>query len=555
MRYIVITAKHHDGFCMFDAPGTEYKITNTPYGRDICLQLAQACHKAGMRLGFYYSPPDMHHAGYRDMRKPASQNWTGEPKRKEWAAYLDHMEGHIRKLLTDYGEVSILWFDGLTNHGKYDPARFHRLVHELSPNTLINDRLGDGYDFITPEQFIPKNGIPVRTGKPPAGIDPGGDGFFNLITALYKIPGIRGMLRKQMDKYAGGTMELTKVLQEPHPSPERFQPWETCMTMGSSWGYNPEETTWKAPGQLVRNLVEVTSRGGNFLLNIGPTAQGTFPPEARERLQYIGKWMDRNRESIYGSTYTPLQNLTWGRATRKENLVYLHVFDWPSDGRLIVDAFPGNVKSVRALAGHGLDFSQNDTRLEITLPAQPFDPDVPVIAVELKDFGQAWNEYSPATVTTIHPAKYMWAQARANFWINAIINGLIAFSSYRLRAGILPYPEVAVDILITVTLISFLVSRIGIGFVRGEIIKGNLSKVNWRGPKLPEGAGTRAWIITFVCVALFGGLFLDGLIYLFTPGGLGNWAYIILKTLYTGAGAALASALSIYSVVSDQNRS
>ena len=121
MRYIVLTSKHHDGFCMFDAPGTDYKITNTPYGKDICLELAQACAQAGMPLGFYYSPPDMHHPGYRDTRKPATHNWTGEPKRKGWGEYLDYMESHIRKLLTDYGEVAVLWFDGLTNHGKYDP--------------------------------------------------------------------------------------------------------------------------------------------------------------------------------------------------------------------------------------------------------------------------------------------------------------------------------------------------------------------------------------------------------------------------------------------------
>ena len=224
MRYMVITSKHHDGFCMFDAPGTDYKITNTPYGKDICLELAEACARQNMPLGFYYSPPDMHHPGYRNIKKPATKNWTGEPKRKEWAQYLDYMESHIRKLLTDYGEVSVMWFDGLTNHGKYDPARFHKLVHELSPNTLINDRLGDGYDFVTPEQFIPKLGIPAVTGKPPSGIDPGGDGFFNTVCFLFKIPLARGWIRSQMMKYSDGTLELTPVHQEPYPSPDRFSP-------------------------------------------------------------------------------------------------------------------------------------------------------------------------------------------------------------------------------------------------------------------------------------------------------------------------------------------
>jgi len=127
MRYIIFTSKHHDGFCMFDAPGTDYKITNTSYGKDICLELSQACSRAGMPLGFYYSPPDMHHPGYRDTSQPVTKNWIGEPKRKGWEAYLDYMESHIRKLLTDYGEVSVIWFDGLANHGKYDPERFHKL--------------------------------------------------------------------------------------------------------------------------------------------------------------------------------------------------------------------------------------------------------------------------------------------------------------------------------------------------------------------------------------------------------------------------------------------
>jgi alpha-L-fucosidase len=198
MKYIIFTAKHHDGFCMFDAPGTDYKITNTPYEKDICLELSQACARAGMPLGFYYSPPDMHHPGYRDTREPVTANWTGEPKRKEWSGYLDYMESHIRKLLTDYGDVAVMWSDGLTNHGKYDPQRIHKLVHELSPKTLINDRLGDDFDFITPEQYIPKKGIPARTGKPNPSLDPGGDGFFRLVSALSTTPVLGNWLLGQV---------------------------------------------------------------------------------------------------------------------------------------------------------------------------------------------------------------------------------------------------------------------------------------------------------------------------------------------------------------------
>jgi alpha-L-fucosidase len=382
MRYIVITSKHCDGFCMFNAPGTDYKITNTPFGRDVCLELAQACARSGMRLGFYYSPIDLHHPGYRDTRKPSTTNWTGEPQRKEWGGYLDYMESAIRKLLTDYGDVALIWFDGVANHGKYDPERFHKLIHALSPNTLINDRLGEGYDYITPEQFIPSTGIPVRSGKPLAAMDPNGDKFWRTICTLHRIPLIKGWLRKQGRKFYGGGMELTPIDKEPYPSPEHFQPWETCMTMGKTWAFNPTEKNWKPPAALLRNLIEVASGGGNFLLNVGPTAGGKFPPEAVERLQYIGRWMKIYNQTIYGSTYTSLLGQRWGRATRNGNTIYLHIFDWPADGKLLVDNFPGMARTVSLFAGERLTFSQNGNLLEIAVPATAPDPDIAVLTVE-----------------------------------------------------------------------------------------------------------------------------------------------------------------------------
>jgi alpha-L-fucosidase len=423
MRYIVITVKHHDGFCMFDAPGTDYKITNTPYGKDICLELAQACAYAGMPLGFYYSPPDMHHPGYRDTRKPVTQNWLGEPKRKEWSNYLDYMESHIHKLLTGYGEVSILWFDGLANHGKYDPQRFHRLIRTLSPGTLINDRLGDDYDFITPEQFIPKEGIPIKTGKPPSGMDPGGDVLFKTVTFLFKVPGINSAIRKQMQKYQGGTLTLTPVLQAVYPSPENFQPWETCMTMGKTWGYNPQETDWKDPKTLVQNLVEVVSRGGNYLLNIGPTDRGTFPKPALDRLHEIGEWLSVNAEAIYGSTYPPLASAEWGRATRKGNKLYLHIFDWPSHNQLLLDPFPFTAQAVNQMAGGALEFSQSGSRLTIQLPSESPGSLVPVVVVEFEDKQRKLTDYSPVKDTRLAPSQYLKAQNWANAWINSLLNG------------------------------------------------------------------------------------------------------------------------------------
>jgi alpha-L-fucosidase len=555
MRYIIFTSKHHDGFCMFDAPGTDYKITNTPFGRDVCLELAQACARAKMPLGFYYSPPDLHHPGYRDTKKPATQNWTGEPKRKEWDGYLDYMESHIRKLLTDYGQVYVVWFDGLANHGKYDPQRFHRLIHELSPGTLINDRLGEDFDFITPEQFIPKSGIPARSGKRLAGLDPGGDGFFRLVCSLFKVPGLRDWIRTQIHKYSDGSLELTPVHHEPYPPPDRFQPWETCMTMGQSWAYNPEEEKWKEPGELVQNLVKVVARGGNYLLNIGPTSQGVFPPEAIERLQHVGKWIKTHRHSIYGSTYTPLLGQSWGQATRRGDNVFLHIFEWPTDGRLEIDSFPGLARDVTLFTGEPLNFSQHQQLLEIALPQQRPDPDVSVLTVHIDSAEKGWKKYSDPVSTTTEPKKYIQTQAIASALINALLNGLIAYFSYKARTNI-PFVEVAFDIPITVFIIVFLTAWLVVGSARQEVAKGNLSQgkfARWN-LKLPKPAVLRALVIVIPCVILFAGLILDGSIYLLRPDGFSQWTYIVFKTIYTGATGALASVLTILSVLNDGNR-
>ena len=555
MRYIVFTAKHHDGFCMFDAPGTEYKITNTPYGKDICLELAQACERAGMPLGFYYSPPDMHHPGYRDTSKPAIKNWTGEPDRKEWGDYLDYMESHLRKLLSDYGKVSIIWFDGLSNHGKYEPERFHQLVHDLSPDTLINDRLGNGFDYVTPEQFIPKQGIPARTGKPAPGLDPGGDGFFRLVCTLFNIPLLRGWIRRQMQKYADGTLELTPVHQEPYPSPERFQPWETCMTMGQTWAYNPNETVWKSPETLIQNLIQVVSKGGNYLLNVGPTDRGVFPPEAVERLKAIGNWMDENHAAIYGNTYTPVQGKAWGQATRKDDKVYLHIFEWPENGKLLVDPLPGTASEVCYSPGEVLAFTQQNGKLEVQLPEQEPGGPVPVLQVGIDPDQPGWSAYSPAEVLTVSPMQFIKNQAKSSAIINTVGNGLIALWSYWSR-GPIPFAETSIDILITVAIISFLTAWILIGSTRGEIRKGNiaLSDEESRKLKFPKSSALGALLVMLVCVIVYGGL-LVGLAYLFSPIEIGNWAYIIFKAFYTGGTGAVTAALAIWAVVHEKKRS
>src|SRR5271169_1952656 len=291
-QYMVFTTKHHDGFCMFDSSYTDYKITNTPYGKDIVKQLSQACDARNMHLGFYYSPPDMHHPDFRDTTKLARDNWNGEPQRPEWPIYLDYMQLQLTELLTKYGPVALIWFDGLHHQEKYNGARFIRLIREFQPATLVNDRIGVDADYETPEQFIP-TAIPTK-GVVLTGVDP----------------------------------EVSKQLKNTVPRPEDFRLWETCMTINNTWAYNKNDHDYKSEQTLIRALVEVASRGGIFLLNVGPQPDGQIQPEFRQRLQAIGDWLTLNGDSIYGTTYGPVQGVAGLRTTAKGKSIYLHLFDW-----------------------------------------------------------------------------------------------------------------------------------------------------------------------------------------------------------------------------------
>ncbi|MCX6622233.1 MAG: alpha-L-fucosidase, partial [Acidobacteria bacterium] len=219
-RYMVFTSKHHDGFAMYDSSYTDYKITRTLYGKDIAALLASAAKEEGMPFGFYYSPPDMNHTGYRDTSKASSTNWRGEPARPEWPLYLDYMELQVRELLTRYGDLFVVWFDGLDKQQKYDGWRFHKMIHEIQPLALINNRIGLTGDYITPEQHLPK-AIPTTS-----------------------------------------------------PTSKEFQPWETCMTINGTWGYKIKDLKFKSTQELLRNLIDIASKGGNYLLNVGPSPEG-----------------------------------------------------------------------------------------------------------------------------------------------------------------------------------------------------------------------------------------------------------------------------------------
>jgi alpha-L-fucosidase len=345
-RYMVFTTKHHDGFCMFDSAYTDYKITNTPYKKDIVAQLAEACHREKMPIGFYYSPPDMNHPAFRDTSQLAAKNWNGEPTRAVWPNYLDYMELQLRELLTRYGDVCLIWFDGLYNQRKFDGDRMHRVILDLQSQTLINNRIGIPGDYETPEQFLPA-AIPVK-GKT---LDFG-----------HKDTGTKP----------------TYV-----PTPEEFRLWETCMTINQTWAYNKNDRDFKSSQHLIRTLVEVASRGGNFLLNVGPQPDGTIQPEFVERLQAIGKWMNRNSESIYGTTYGPIQGVSSVRTTAKGRDIFVHIFDWQGETmELSADALPKFDSASLLATGAPIEFKQHDRGVTLKLPAQAPDPDVTVIAMK-----------------------------------------------------------------------------------------------------------------------------------------------------------------------------
>ncbi len=345
-QYMVFTTKHHDGFCMFNTSYTDYRISSTPYGKDIVKQLADACKDRGMPLGFYYSPPDLHHPAFRDTSKLAKENWHGEPTRPDWPLYLDYMQLQLEELLTNYGPVALIWFDGLNNQEKYSGGRFLNLIRKLQPATLVNDRIGVPGDYQTPEQFIPK-AIPTK------GV------HFNATDI-------------------GAQQELQPTV----PKPENFQLWETCMTINNTWAYNVHDREYKPAQFLVRALIEVASRGGNFLLNVGPQPDGVVQPEFQERLRTIGDWLAINGDSVYGTTYGPVQGMTSVRTTAKNVKLFVHVFEWPASA-LAISGIKVKVISAHFLdTGQPLKFRQTDEKLQIDLPSGSSDPTVRVIALK-----------------------------------------------------------------------------------------------------------------------------------------------------------------------------
>lgn len=323
-KYMVITSKHHDGFAMFGSKASAYNIVDaTPFKRDILKELADACRKHGMKLGFYYSQAqDWYHPG-----GAVSGN-------KDWdSSHIGSMDKYIddiaipqvKEILSNYGDVAILWWDTPTNMTSAMTQKLAAIAKQY-PQLITNNRLGAGMggDLETPEQFIPATGFPGRN-------------------------------------------------------------WEVCMTMNGHWGYNAWDDRWKSTKELTQKLVDIVSKGGNFLLNVGPNAYGVIPVVCQQNLLEMGEWLKLNGESIYGTTASPFPYLSWGRATRKGQTIYLHVFDWPTNGKLRVPL--GNkIKKAYLLAdkNHVLTITAQKNSSILQLPAYSPDKMSTVIAIEFE---------------------------------------------------------------------------------------------------------------------------------------------------------------------------
>jgi alpha-L-fucosidase len=337
MKYITITSKHHDGFAMWDSKISDYNIVKkTPYRKDILKMLADECRKEGIKLFFYHSQLDWHHPDYFPRGNTGRD--TGRPEAGEWFRYLDYMDAQLTELLTNYGEVGGIWFDGMWDKKNADwrLQKTYGLIHKLQPGALVgsNHHLTpfEGEDFQMFEKDLPGHNT---TGFSPE----------------QKI----------------GTL-----------------PKETCETINNSWGFNLKDENHKSKKDLVQYLVKAAGYGANFLLNVGPMPNGKIQPEHASRLKEIGEWLKLYGETIYGTARGPLSAREWGVTTQRENKVYVHILKW-DDESLVVPSWGKKIKSARLFTDKTtVKFSENEFGITLKIPKEKFDPIDTVVELELK---------------------------------------------------------------------------------------------------------------------------------------------------------------------------
>ena len=315
MQYVVLTAKHHDGFCLFDSKYTDFKSTNTKCGRDLVAEFVEAVRGEGLKVGLYFTLLDWYHDDYPhygDRNHPMRNNPAYKNDNRDFSRYVDYMHNQIREICTNYGKLDLLWFDFSyddLNGEAWRATDLVNMVRELQPGVIIDNRLeasGVGYgsmatgnpktyhgDFVTPEQIIPPEGIKDVNGN---------------------------------DLY-----------------------WESCVTMNGNWGYHATDNFWKPSPMLIKKLVECVSKGGNLILNVGPDAKGNIPDASQKILSEIGAWM-KNKNSIYGCGKAGIPKPDNGRLTRNGNKLYYHLYENTIGPMPLMGIKKDQVKSIRYLA-------------------------------------------------------------------------------------------------------------------------------------------------------------------------------------------------------------
>lgn len=358
MKYFVITTKHHEGFCLWDSKYTDYKATKTPWGKDLLKPMVDAFRAEGIKVGFYYSLIDWHHPDFPvDKLHPQRDDkaFREKEKNRDVRKYAAYMRNQVTELLTKFGKIDILWFDFSypgedgKGHSDWESEKLLKLIRKLQPDIMLDNRLdlpGSG-DFETPEQFQPREGLKDKDGKPIV--------------------------------------------------------WEACQTLSGSWGYYRDEMTFRENDELIMTLIDCVSKGGNLLLNIGPTARGEFDYRAQDKLSAIGEWMRRHSRSIYGCTQAPSEfkcppgcNLTYNPVTKR---LYLHILAWPykhitMEGKAYVEQveYTQFLHDGSEIAMKGLEAWQEgqnhrlggEFSLSITLPQMKPKVAIPVVEIFLK---------------------------------------------------------------------------------------------------------------------------------------------------------------------------
>ncbi len=401
-KYLVFTSKHHEGFGLFDSKAGDYNAGHVLH-RDLVKEIVEACRAEGLKVGFYHSVIDWHHDQYAYARsKQLPHPLKGQPYpngQRDHAKYQAYLHQQVDELVSNYGPVDILWWDYSSQDFQGDEAwratELMELVRSKQPGIIMNNRLfrtreagwasmgTEGFipqldpkygDFITPEQHIPATGMP--------GID-----------------------------------------------------WETCMTMNTTWGYSEHDHAWKSDETLIRNLIDIASKGGNYLLNIGPKGDGSVPEESVKSLRAIGAWMKTNGEAIYATQASPFENLDWGRCTQKQlgggiTRLYLHVFDWPESGQLVLpDLANTPVKAVLLAGNQGLQVATDNHRVTIDLPAEAPDKIATVVALDIQGTPQIVKPDPYADETQEQ------RDARMRWWREAKFGMFIHWGVYAVPAG------------------------------------------------------------------------------------------------------------------------